>query len=224
MHADYQELLALRDGDPVDAQAAQHVSQCADCSRALAQLNALQEQLRRLPAFEAPERAWAGIRRRLERAPQRQRNPWPMVGLAASIMVTVLVLPLLHREPGMSVGHAIPGEGQNPAGAGQDSLGALVMRSQRLEAVLQVLPRRPVAERAGTSATIDELQNRIQMLDLQLSAAGRGDAQQPAAAHEDARRLWSARVELMNSLVHVRYAEAAGNADLSETASNLGAL
>jgi len=129
-----------------------------------------------------------------------------------------LVLPMMHQTTVLPPGDSSITDNQGPLAAGADSVGTLMQRSQRLDAVLQVLPRRPQVERAGTSATIDELQNRIQMLDLQLSAAT-GEQH-----HDDARRLWNARVELMNSLVHVRYAEAAANADLSEPSTNLGAI
>jgi hypothetical protein len=44
------------------------------------------------------------------------------------------------------------------------------------------------------------------MLDLQLSSVIKNDADR-----EQAQRLWSARVELLDSLVYVRYAEAARN-------------
>jgi hypothetical protein len=217
MHADFQELLAIRDGAPVDALVARHALECPECSRELTRLAALKNELRQLPSYEPPERAWASLRSQMERLPPRRPNRAPLVALAASITLAVLVLPLIHRTPVLIPPDSSVSASQLP-GNDKDGLGALMQRSQRLEAVLQVLPRRPQVERAGTSATIDELQNRIQLVDHQLSMAS---ADQPGA---DARRLWSARVELMNSLVHVRYAEAAGNADLSEPSTNLGAI
>jgi hypothetical protein len=218
MHADFQELLAIRDGAPVDAMVSQHALECPECSRELTRLAALKNELRQLPSYEAPERAWASIRSQVERLPLRRPNRAPLAALAASIALAVLVLPLMHRTPVFTPPDTSVSASQLPGGDDQDGLGALMQRSQRLEAVLQVLPRRPQVELAGTSATIDELQNRIQLVDHQLSTAS---VDQPGP---DARRLWSARVELMNSLVHVRYAEAAGNADLSEPSTNLGAI
>jgi hypothetical protein len=218
MHADFQELLAIRDGAPVDASVAQHAPECPECSRELTRLTALKNELRKLPPYEPPERAWASIHSQLERLPPRRPNRAPLAALAASLALAVLVLPLLHRTPVFTPSDTSASPSQLPPGDDNDGLGALMQRSQRLEAVLQVLPRRPQVELAGTSATIDELQNRIQLVDHQLSTAS---ADQPGT---DARRLWSARVELMNSLVHVRYAEAAGNADLSEPSTNLGAI
>jgi hypothetical protein len=216
MHADFQELLAIRDGAPVDAVVARHTLECPECSRELTRLATLKNDLRQLPSYEPPEHAWGSIRSQMERLPLRRPNRAPLVALAASIALAVLVLPLIHRTPVLTPPDT--SAGQLPGGDDKDGVGALMQRSQRLEAVLQVLPRRPQVELAGTSATIDELQNRIQLVDHQLSTAS---ADQPGT---DARRLWSARVELMNSLVHVRYAEAAGNVDLSEPSTNLGAI
>jgi hypothetical protein len=218
MHAHFEELLNIRDGTPVDAKVVRHTHQCAECSRELARLTALKSDLRQLPSFEPPGRAFTAIREQLERQPQRRPSRAPLFALAASVMVAVLVLPMLHQAPVETPGDSSSSDNQAAGMPEMDSVGTLMQRSQRLDAVLQVLPRRPQVERAGTSATIDELQNRIQMLDLQLSAPS-GEQH-----HNDAQRLWNARVELMNSLVHVRYAEAAATADLSEPSNNLGAI
>ncbi len=202
MHADIQALLALRDGESIDAQLKHHVEQCTDCSRALVQLGTVKHHLRQLPMFEPPAR----------RPRQRRPTRAPMAALAASVAIAVLVLPLIHQAP-RAVNEA------HQASNREDPLNVLVDRSQRLDALLQVLPPRPQVERAGTSATIDDLQSRIQLLDLQLSSTSKDEL-----PRRDAQRLWSARVELMNSLVHVRYAEAAGSADISEPSNSLGAI
>jgi hypothetical protein len=170
----------------------------------------LKQQLRQLRQFEPPPGSWTHIRAELQRQTQLRPSRAPLVALAASVIIAVLVLPLIHRTSG-----TLP----NAPASAMPSVAMLVSQSQRLEAVLQVLPPRPLVERAGTSATIDELQNRIQILDLQLSANGKGELQL-----DDSQRLWNARVELMNSLVHVRYAEAAGSADLTEPSNTLGAI
>ena len=172
----------------------------------LARLNRLKHELRQLPPFEPPEHAWPLIRERLERLPRRRRGV-PRVfmpaAVVAGLVATLTLLWLMH----MDRGHSGP----------DDAIQSLVSRSQRLEAVLNTLPPRPTVERAATSATIDELQTRIQMLDQQLSAAANDDRHRT-------RRLWSARVQLMNSLVYVRYAEAARNGDRSDHSSTIGAI
>src|SRR6202012_545401 len=99
MHADYQDLLAIRDGAPVDAMVARHALECPECRRELARLAALKNELRRLPSYEPPERAWASIRSQMKRLPARRPSRAPLVALAASIVLAVLVLPLIHRTP-----------------------------------------------------------------------------------------------------------------------------
>jgi hypothetical protein len=172
----------------------------------LARLSRLKHELRQLPSFEPPEHAWPLIRERLERLPRRRLGgPWIFVpaAVAAGLVATLTLLWMMH----MDRGHPGP----------DDAIQSLVSRSQRLEAVLNTLPPRPTVERAATSAAIDELQTRIQLLDQQLSAAANDDGHRT-------QRLWSARVQLMNSLVYVRYAEAARNGDRSDHSSTMGAI
>jgi hypothetical protein len=98
-------------------------------------------------------------------------------------------------------------------------IGSLVTRSQRLEGILQSLPRRPTVERAATSATIDELQARIQLLDLQLSTVATSDPDR-----DRTQRLWNTRVQLLSSLVSVRCAEAARDGDASVNPFLIGVI
>ena len=78
----------------------------------------------------------------------------------------------------------------------------LMAQSQHLEDLLQRLPGRPHIERVSTAAMIDTIEDRIQWLDFQLS-----DAPDSGLNEEQTQRLWRERVELMDSLVKVRYAE-----------------
>jgi hypothetical protein len=80
---------------------------------------------------------------------------------------------------------------------------ALVQQSERLERLLAEMPdQRPIMT-ARTAGTIAGLEDRIAFIDEQLSyGAARGlDPPQQQA-------LWGTRVDLMNALVHVRYAQA----------------
>jgi hypothetical protein len=58
-------------------------------------------------------------------------------------------------------------------------------------------------ERAGTAMPIDTLQAQVQWVDHQLSVSGAAD-EAPAVTE----RLWRERVEIMNTLVQLRYVEA----------------
>ena len=74
-------------------------------------------------------------------------------------------------------------------------------RSQRLEAVLAAIQSQPRVTSARSAGAIAELEDGIALVDYQLS--------QVDAADLDAvtrRALWRKRVELMESLVTVRYA------------------
>ena len=75
-------------------------------------------------------------------------------------------------------------------------------RSQALEAMLAALPERPAVARGGTAVPIDTLESQVQWLDHQLSTAA------DAMPAPQAEQLWRDRVEVMNSLVQLRYVEA----------------
>jgi len=217
MHASLKDLISVRDGQPLAAEAASHLAACGDCRAALVQLEYTRSDLRQLPSIDPPQHSWAAIEQQLrsQPAPTGSSPGWratTAVALAALCLV-LLLGPLMHwRMPTLTgaigtPGRAAPGaSGDSPSDAGspeKQTVGVLVARSQQLEALLNGLPR-PSVERAATSATIDELEARIEVLDLQLSSAaesGLGGVQ--------TRDLWSQRVRLLHSLVSVRYAEQA---------------
>jgi hypothetical protein len=206
MHADFQELLSLRDGAPLAAEVAQHVARCTQCTLELGRLTRLAHELNQLPQLEPPPHVWRDIQADVGKG-------WMVLSAAAAAACLIIVLTVLWSAHG-------PLAPDTPLVAGEkDSIGQLVTRSQQLEAVLRTLPQRPAVERAATSATIDELQNRIQMLDLQLSSVMKNDADR-----EQARRLWSTRVALLDSLVYVRYAEAARNGYQSVNTIDTGVI
>jgi hypothetical protein len=210
MHADFQELLGLRDGASSDADVGRHVARCVHCTRELGRLTALKNELRQLPRLEPPPNSWPAIRDELARSPIRPRRGGRLFLSAAATLIVVVALAFLlstHRDRGAAVAG---GTIARSASDGNDMIGLLVTRSQQLEGVLQSLPRRPTVERASTSATIDELQTRIQLLDLQLSTVATSDPD-----HDRTQCLWDTRVQLLSSLVSVRYAEAVRDGDAS---------
>lgn len=150
----------------------------------------LSARLRRLPELKPPADGWVAVDAALRRAPTRLVVRWQAVAAALLLMLLALVM----ARP-WSVNRQML-----PLQAGNDGVETLVARSQQLEALLAQLPQRPAVEQAGTTMAIGELQARIQLLDAQLSL--------PADGRGEVRRLWDERVELMNSLVGVRFAEA----------------
>jgi len=211
MHARIEQLLSIRDADPVDAAIAEHVAQCPICSGQLHELTRVRERLHELPQLDPPGSSWERIQAELERSRTSKRSPLAGHAVAAAVVVGLaltLVAGIVARR------HAAPPDAASQAvsasalGVSNDSDDAkhvadLVAQSQHLDDLLQALPERPRIERVSTAATIDTIEERIQWLDFRLSAQP-----EPQLSDAQARRLWRERVELMDSLVKVRYAEA----------------
>jgi hypothetical protein len=217
MHATVQELITLRDGELVSADVVQHVATCRDCHAEFARLLRLRERLRELPGFQPPAfdaAELAARAARAERRPALSRIAVPLVAASLGVVAFITLTQSVFRNPVTSATGAAaaataaatatttaqqqPGPAREPSAAVQQ----LMARSQRLEAALQELPQRPAVEHVATSSAIDALQARIQLLDAQLAAAAGGMNPEQSYA------LWNDRVQLLNSLVGVRYAEA----------------
>lgn len=195
MHARIEQLLSLRDSEPVDAVLAQHVAECAHCAAELRRVHAQREALQSLAGYEAPS-DWSAIERRLARRPVRRRARHWAAAVALLVLGSVLVIAYQHPP-------RVAGDSQPLARAAPDpQIVALQQRSRALEHALQTLPSRPAIERVGTAATIDGLEQRIQWLDHHLS-----DAPDAGLDEEQAALLWQERVALLDTLVKVRYAE-----------------
>ena len=201
MHVRLDELLSLRDGAPVDAGVRTHVMGCAECAAELARMRALRDQLRALPPVPEPTSdGWIGVRARLQAPGTRSAGLARMAPYAAAASLAALAV----------LGALRLAEWRTPATAQPEPLIVLETdtvhdwqeRSRALEQLLAALPERPAVERAGTSVPIESLEAEVQWLDHRLSQAG-ADGGAPEAA-----RLWRDRVEVMNSLVQLRYVEA----------------
>jgi len=204
MHANFQELLNLRDAAPLDAKIAQHVAHCVQCTLELERLRDFKAALRGLPQLSPPSHMWRAISADIERAPPRTGNRYLAIGAATLLIAgTLALIQIRYSDRGPNIGADFAS-----ADADGQRLQQLETRSQQLEDLLQRLPPRPSVERAATSAAIDDLQTRIQVLDLQLDTIQYGDHER-----DRARRLWNVRVQLLHSLIDVRYAEALHDAE-----------
>jgi anti-sigma factor RsiW len=207
MHASIDHLLSLRDGQPVDVATAAHVEQCQRCSAELRKLRETRAQLQSLPQLDAPS-SFQEIQRAMAR-PVIVRRPVVsarLVAAAAFVTLTTIFFVALRDEttPAVVAERSTQPQEQPTSPIEQVETARvpeLVAQSQQLEGLLQNLPERPRIERVSTAAMIDTIEDRIQLLDFQLSEAGSGLNEQQT------RRLWRERVELMDSLVKVRYAE-----------------
>lgn len=162
----------------------------------------LRARLRALPSAPDAERdAWPEIQARIVRSERSAQRRAKAAGFATAASVAALGLFATIRllEPPVA---AVTSANPVAAPATADALAELRSRSQMLEAALAELPARPAVERAGTSVPIDSLEARVQWLDHEIQVA---DAQ---ASAPQAEQLWRERVEVLNSLMQLRYVEA----------------
>lgn len=202
MHASVEQLIALRDGRPLTAEAAAHVHECAECGRALLRLSEWRQRLRALPELSAPQHGWMRVAERLENsAGARRLRWWPAagVGLIASLVAAAALVtwhaPLSVRPAAAGVS----GASVNPL-----RLAELQAQSQYLEQTVQSLTAsgNPSIVNAGTAATVAALEDRIALVDYSIN-----DTATRPQATDQLTQLWQQRVDLMQSLAAVRYAQ-----------------
>jgi len=167
---------------------------------------ALREGLRRLPETMPPRDVWHRIREQAEaegllRAPQaRRRTKWYAgAGLAAAALMAAVLLPGTFdiNDPR----NVVPQE--NPTNSSSlSNLRKLQVQSRQLERDLRSMPAEPRVARAGTVATMSEIEDRIAAIDYQLN--------DPTVewAEGDKEIFWGERVRLMKMLLQLRYAQA----------------
>lgn len=167
----------------------------------------LSDDLRALPETMPPRDVWLRIREQAEAeglistSPLRRHSNWfAGAGLAASVLLAVLLVPVLvdDTEPQFS---AVP-QGDLTNSMPVNVLETLMVESRQLESELRALPQEPRVVRLGTQATILELEDRISAIDYQLTDPD------VSLTPEEVEIFWRERVRLMKSLVRLRYAQA----------------
>jgi hypothetical protein len=206
MHATTEQLLSLRDGQPVEAGAAAHTAGCEQCRRELARLGRVRARLQALPQLDPPVGAWRVAAADAAEAPAAvSASRWQWVaGIAASFVLGMaLVIGVGDREDaGPARGTTTDLIASTPAPASSVNgvtTGELLETSRQLEAALRALPAAPRMTRASTALTIAELQDRIVDIDMRLNDQRLDPAME--------RALWQQRVMLMDTLMQVRFAQ-----------------
>lgn len=206
-----EDLLSLRDGEPVDAALRDRVSRSAEAVAELEELAVMRERLRHLPACRVPPGAWGRIESALgaspEAAGQRTRARKRMAGLAAAAVLAVVGAAVFLVVDGLSeeVPRVVMNEPRAPQSVptptpADSGIGELVSQSARLEGLLRRLPPQRRLVEVRTVSTIVGLEQQIALIDMQLTLGA------AAGAEPELREtLWEDRVELMNALVHIRY-------------------
>ena len=200
MHPSVESLLSLRDGELVDATVSQHVSQCTQCSSELESYRQIRVSLNELPEVTPSDGIFGEVLGRVN--PTRGRHDWLKLAVAASViaLLSITLLQYINKEDGL------------PDMAGLDStvapaaikqpLGELMAESARLEETLERVSfggGRDVMD-ARTADTIVALEDRLALVDYHLS-------HNSGLSRQQIQSLWRARVQLMDSLVSVRYAQ-----------------
>jgi len=216
MHATIEQLLAIRDHEPLAAGIKQHADRCLLCRERLDALILTRDELQRLPAQAPRSDLWPAIlnatqRRRHGLVRRQQWVRYGGFGLAASALLAAILFVYQTQEqannaqPSLTARvNAVTPEYSQPGtvpDATEPDLTELMARSARLETALHALPRRPFVTRASTAETIAGLQAGVALIDYQLNT---NPGKLPV---QTSRQLWQQRVDLMNSLVSVRYAE-----------------
>ena len=163
----------------------------------------LKQELTALPELTPPPEAEARVLAAMRRAAAEPRQrPWKartfavLALAAAAAFAAVLVL----RQPrAVFDEQALFATDVPPLSF--DDYAELVEQSAQLERALVEMPAPRAVMRASTAGTIAGLEDRIAQIDqeLTLATASGADSTQRAA-------LWQDRVEVMNALVQVRYA------------------
>lgn len=194
----------------------------------IGETNEVTELLRSLPDMRPPDDAWKRVRES-----QRRGHPFVWSGAALAACAALVAVVMLMREdvPVVPVETYLVRSESMPVVQAADrmDMDELRRRSQRMESMLRGLPPRTQIVRADVAGAITELQDRIAVVDYELNrtqegrsasnsiarwpaAADAATARQTQRAAPSPRDLWRQRVDLMDRLVRVRYAEAGAEA------------
>jgi hypothetical protein len=204
-----EDLLKLRDDEPIDAALKQRLLADSGTCDELRRLARLKDRLGELPELRPSAHADARVLTAMRTAVKHRstRRIVPALGMAAAavLAITVVLVSVLRSPPAPNAdGAAAPSgprarEDVQPAGVA-DYL-ALIEESASLEQVLFRLPAQRSVMTIGTASTIAGLESQIALIDEELTLAAADLEPQYRTA------LWRERVGVMNALVQVRYAQ-----------------
>jgi len=212
MHPSTQDLLKLRDGEPIDAQLQARLMADPRATAELERLERVKTALCELPELAPPADAWSRIRSELEwKSRGRSRLLTRCAaGLAVAAGVAAVAI-LVTRTPDVTETQGIvphiaanddSRETRLAAPVTAASYAGLLEESARLERVLTRLPAQRHLMRVGTASTITGLEDQILLIDAHMTT---GAARGFEPEYRDA--LLRTRVDVMNALIHVRYAQ-----------------
>lgn len=149
-----------------------------------------------LADFEAPPGTWQVVLAARDVRETRIDRRWPLALAAAVLVATAGLAFWLQSAQRSLVAGAVPPPAVAAAGARAES--------EHLERILAQLPERRSMS-GSTAFTVAELEDRLALVDDRLSRV----TLEPNAP-EWSDRLWRERVDVLYSLVQVRYSDAVG--------------
>jgi hypothetical protein len=159
-------------------------------------MNEWSTRLAALPAFAPPAAGWQGVLAARRRRDGSLAARWPLA-LAATVLAVAVGLGWWLQAAQRDLARV------SGAAAVLPVSDAVRTENERLEWLLASLPE-PRTMRGSTAFTVAEIEDRLAFVDDRLSRV----MLEPNAP-ERAEQLWRERVGLMNSLVQVRYTDAA---------------
>jgi hypothetical protein len=206
-----EDLLTLRDSEPMDAAVRERMLRDPEAQRDLAALSARRHALAALPACspgpEVDRQVLAMMRDAARNG--RQRRGRRQFLLAAALSLPLAVAAILWRMPepappaAPAVAASIPAaEPPRLVRYEEQDYRTLRARSAELEQMLVSLPAQRAVISTVTAGTIVDLEDRIAAIDGSLN-----QAEASGALPHDRAAIWRERVDLMNALVQVRYAQ-----------------
>lgn len=205
MHPSTEDLLTIRDGQPIDARTAE-ACVAPEYEREIDRLHAVRTALRELPELAPPAGMWERIVA-AEQASRPRRGSRLKLVAGMSVAATLLAGGMLylaapHTPEPRALRTAAAPPAVPPVPVAEPPYASLVQESARLERLLgQIEYQRPLMSGA-TATTIVGLEDRIALIDEQLTYGAARGLQAPQRE-----ALWGERVVLLDALVHVRYAQ-----------------
>ncbi len=181
-HCSIQELLEVRNGEG-SIGAKIHVDECEECRDELDRLHQRVAALKALPAMRAPRDRWPLVRKRLVEA--RQRVWWTRMGWAAAAAIALT----------LGANGLVPWPAAAPDPEAE--IQTLVQQSAQLDSVLKTIEKQTRVVNGLRSVAIADLEDRLILLDAQLTPARR-----VSITEQQLRELLRQRVVLMDALVN----------------------
>lgn len=173
------------------------------------EVDRIRQAIRELPDTVPPRAVWERIEELGKAEGLLKTSPnWTTLRWVAGAAVAATVAMLAIRLPApVPVGNedafpTVPSYESQGTNSGVPTLQALMVESQLLERNLRAIPEQPRLIRAGTAATMAQLEDRIALIDFWLNHPGAN------LSNDQKMFYWQERVRLMNALLQLRYAQA----------------